>query len=49
MANRFTQQFTLKDIFNNKKLKNKLPLINYKEKEVEGWENFSDHKCKDSE
>lgn len=35
MANRFTQQFTLKDIFNNKKLKNKLPLINYKEKEVE--------------
>ena len=30
----FTKTFTLKDIFNNKKLQGKLPLINYKEKEV---------------
>lgn len=33
MANRFTQNFTLTDIFNNKKLKDKLPLINYREKQ----------------
>ena len=31
----FTQNFTLTDIFNNKKLKDKIPLINYKEKELE--------------
>ena len=31
MASRFTQNFTLTDIFNNKKLKDKIPLINYKE------------------
>ena len=31
MASRFTQTFTLTDIFNNKKLKDKLPLINYRE------------------
>lgn len=35
MANRFSQNFTLTDIFNNKKLKGKIPLINYKEKELE--------------
>ena len=35
MANRFSQTFSLKDIFNNKKLANKLPLINYKEKELD--------------
>ena len=35
MANRFSQNFTLTDIFNNKKLKDKIPLINYKEKELE--------------
>ncbi len=35
MASRFTQNFTLTDIFNNKKLKGKLPLINYKEIEKE--------------
>ena len=35
MANRYTQNFTLRDIFNNPKLKDKLPLINYKEKELE--------------
>jgi hypothetical protein len=35
MANRYSQNFSLTDIFNNKKLKNKLPLINYKEKETE--------------
>lgn len=35
MANRYSQIFTLKDIFNNKKLKDKLPLINYKEIERE--------------
>lgn len=35
MASRFSQNFTLTDIFNNKKLKDKLPLINYKEKELE--------------
>lgn len=33
---RFSQVFTLLDIFNNPKLKNKLPLINYKETEREG-------------
>lgn len=32
---RFSQTFTLTDIFNNKKLKDKIPLINYKEKELE--------------
>lgn len=36
MSNRFSQIFTLTDIFNNKKLKNKIPLINYREKELEG-------------
>lgn len=35
MANRFSQNFTLTDIFNNKKLKDKLPLINYREKKLE--------------
>ena len=35
MANRFSQNFTLTDIFDNKKLKDKIPLINYKEKELE--------------
>ena len=35
MANRFSQNFTLVDIFNNKKLRNKIPLINYREKELE--------------
>lgn len=32
---RYTQNFTLEDIFNNKALKDKLPLINYKEIERE--------------
>lgn len=32
MANQYSQIFTLKDIFSNKKLEKKLPLINYKEK-----------------
>lgn len=35
MANRFSQNFTLADIFNNKALRDKIPLINYKEKELE--------------
>lgn len=35
MASEYSQIFTLTDIFNNKKLKNKIPLINYKEKELE--------------
>ena len=35
MAGRFSQVFSLTDIFNNKKLKNKIPLINYKEQERE--------------
>lgn len=35
MANRFSQNFTLADIFNNKNLRDKLPLINYREKELE--------------
>lgn len=35
MANGYSQIFTLKDIFNNNKLKDKLPLVNYKEKELE--------------
>ena len=35
MANRFTQNFTLTDLFNNKRLRNKIPLINYTEKEKE--------------
>ena len=38
MPSRFSQNFTLTDIFNNKKLKNKIPLINYKEKELENGE-----------
>lgn len=32
---RFSQNFTLKDIYNNRNLRKKLPLINYKEKELE--------------
>ena len=35
MANRYSQIFTLTDIFNNKRLQKKLPLVNYKEKELE--------------
>lgn len=35
MAGAYSQIFTLTDIFNNKKLKDKIPLINYKEKEKE--------------
>lgn len=35
MGSDFSQNFTLTDIFNNKKLKNKIPLINYKEIERE--------------
>lgn len=35
MAGRYSQTFTLKDIFNNPNLKGKIPLINYKEKEME--------------
>lgn len=35
MASEYSQNFTLTDIFNNKKLKTKIPLINYKEKELE--------------
>lgn len=35
MAGRYSQNFTLTDIFNNKNLKDKIPLINYKEKELE--------------
>lgn len=35
MATRFSQIFTLKDIFNNKKLAGKIPLINYRERERE--------------
>lgn len=35
MANRFTQKFTLTDIFNDKNLRGKIPLINYKETERE--------------
>lgn len=35
MANRFSKTFSLVDIFNNKKLAGKLPLINYKETERE--------------
>lgn len=31
MANQWSQIFSLKDIFTNQKLKNKLPLVNYKE------------------
>ena len=34
MANKYSQTFTLLDIFNNKKLAGKLPLVNYKEKEI---------------
>lgn len=33
MPSRYSQNFTLADIFNNKNLAGKLPLINYKEKE----------------
>lgn len=32
---RFSQNFTLKDIFNNRNLRKKLPLINYREKTTE--------------
>ena len=35
MAIGYSQMFTLKDIFNNNKLKAKVPLVNYKEKELE--------------
>lgn len=35
MASGYSQTFSLTDIFNNKKLKDKLPLINYREKELE--------------
>lgn len=35
MASRYSQQFTLKEIFNDKRLKGVFPLINYKEKEDE--------------
>lgn len=35
MATRYSQNFTLTDIFNNKRLKGKIPLINYKEIEME--------------
>lgn len=35
MASEYSQIFTLTDIFNNKKLKTKLPLINYREKKLE--------------
>lgn len=35
MATRFTQNFTLADIFNNKKLRGKIPLINYREKQLD--------------
>lgn len=35
MATRYAQIFTLTDIFNNPKLKGKIPLINYKEQEME--------------
>ena len=33
MANGYTQNFTLRDIFNNPKLKGKIPLVNYQEKQ----------------
>lgn len=35
MPNLYTQNFSLKDIFNNRNLRNKIPLINYKETERE--------------
>lgn len=35
MAGRYSQTFSLTDIFNNKKLADKIPLINYREKELE--------------
>lgn len=35
MASRYSQNFTLLDLFNNPNLKSKLPLINYREKELE--------------
>ena len=35
MATKYSQNFTLTDIFNNKRLKGKIPLINYKEIERE--------------
>ena len=38
MANRFTQNFTLTDIFSNKALRKKLPYISYKEKEEDNGE-----------
>lgn len=38
MANRFTQNFTLRDILSNKQLRKKLPYIDYKEKQTENGE-----------
>lgn len=35
MANRYSQIFSLSDIFNNKNLRDKLPFIDYREKELE--------------
>lgn len=35
MAGGYSRHFTLLDIFNNKKLRSKLPLVNYKEREDE--------------
>lgn len=35
MANGYSQRFTLTEIFNNKELKDVIPLVNYKEKERE--------------
>ena len=35
MANGYAQMFTLRDIFNNKDLADKIPLVNYNEKEDE--------------
>lgn len=35
MANQYSQIFSLTDIFNNRKLRDKIPLINYKEKVTE--------------
>lgn len=38
MANRYSQNFTITDIFSNKALRKKLPYISYKEKESENGE-----------
>lgn len=38
MANRYSQNFTITDIFSNKALRKKLPYISYKEKEDENGE-----------